>query len=118
GQGGYSHRRAPRSHGSEVRENGRQVRPARPGHPGALAQGLRDRSELILSEGADRTSLPRPVFRSIALIVAGHFYPMARIFDRTIDYWFATFLTAASIAGRTVGRTTAARPTGDAPDRG
>lgn len=38
----------------------------------------------------------------IALIVAVHFYPMARIFRRTIDYWFATFLTAVSIAGLVV----------------
>lgn len=38
----------------------------------------------------------------IALIVAVHFYPMARIFDRTIDYWFATFLTVVSAIGLVV----------------
>jgi hypothetical protein len=35
----------------------------------------------------------------VALIVALHFYPMGPIFRRRIDYWFATFLTLASIAG-------------------
>jgi hypothetical protein len=35
----------------------------------------------------------------IALIVAVHFYPMAWIFRRTIDYWFATFLTVVAVVG-------------------
>lgn len=46
-------------------------------------------------------SIGRPdlVLPAIALVVGLHFYPMARIFARSIDTWLATALSAVGLAG-------------------
>ncbi|KUL26905.1 hypothetical protein [Actinoplanes awajinensis] len=36
---------------------------------------------------------------AIALIVGLHFYPMARVFQRTIDLYLATWTTVVGLAG-------------------
>jgi hypothetical protein len=48
---------------------------------------------------------------AVALIVGLHFAPMARIFDRTIDYYVSAWLSAVAIVGIiAVGRSWAAVP--------
>ena len=49
---------------------------------------------VLSSFGLDDFVLP-----VIALIVGLHFYPMARIFNRSIDVWLATWTTLVAIAG-------------------
>lgn len=39
------------------------------------------------------------ILPAIALIVGLHFYPMARIFDRTIDYYLATWTCLVALVG-------------------
>ena len=39
------------------------------------------------------------IIPAIALVVGLHFYPMAKIFNRKIDYWLATWSTVVAIAG-------------------
>jgi hypothetical protein len=42
---------------------------------------------------------PDLIIPSIALVVGLHFYPMAWIFKRKIDYWLATWATGIAICG-------------------
>jgi hypothetical protein len=42
---------------------------------------------------------PDLIIPAIALVVGVHFYPMARIFRRKIDYWLATWSTLVAICG-------------------
>ncbi len=42
---------------------------------------------------------PDLIIPVIALIVGVHFYPMAKIFKRKIDYWLATWATIIAICG-------------------
>jgi hypothetical protein len=42
---------------------------------------------------------PDLIIPAIALVVALHFYPMAKIFKRKIDYWLATWATLIAICG-------------------
>ncbi|TNM67099.1 hypothetical protein FHN55_11260 [Streptomyces sp. NP160] len=46
-----------------------------------------------------RIGRPDLVLPAIALVVGLHFYPMARIFQRSIDTWLATALSAVGLAG-------------------
>lgn len=46
-----------------------------------------------------RTGRPDLVLPVVALVVGLHFYPMARIFQRRIDTWLATGLSAVGLAG-------------------
>jgi hypothetical protein len=39
------------------------------------------------------------IIPTIALVVALHFYPMAKIFKRKIDYWLATWATLIAVCG-------------------
>jgi hypothetical protein len=39
------------------------------------------------------------IIPAIALVVALHFYPMAKIFNRKIDYWLATWGTIIALCG-------------------
>ena len=42
---------------------------------------------------------PDLIIPAIALIVGLHFYPMAKIFKRKIDYWLATWATLIAVCG-------------------
>jgi hypothetical protein len=42
---------------------------------------------------------PDLIIPVIALVVALHFYPMAKIFKRKIDYWLATWATLIAVCG-------------------
>jgi hypothetical protein len=42
---------------------------------------------------------PDLIIPVIALVVALHFYPMAKIFKRKIDYWLATWATLIALCG-------------------
>jgi hypothetical protein len=42
---------------------------------------------------------PDLIIPAIALVVALHFYPMAKIFNRKIDYWLATWATLIALCG-------------------
>jgi hypothetical protein len=48
---------------------------------------------------ANNIGHPDLVIPSIALVVGLHFYPMAWIFKRKIDYWLATWATGIAICG-------------------
>jgi cytochrome bd-type quinol oxidase subunit 2 len=39
------------------------------------------------------------IIPAIALVVGLHFYPMAKIFNRKIDYWLATWSTVVALCG-------------------
>jgi len=56
---------------------------------------------VIVAAANALTAVGRPdlVLPVIALVVGLHFYPMARIFERRIDTWLATALTAVGLAG-------------------
>jgi hypothetical protein len=42
---------------------------------------------------------PDLIIPAIALVVGVHFYPMAKIFKRKIDYWLATWSTLIAVCG-------------------
>lgn len=42
---------------------------------------------------------PDLIIPAIALVVGVHFYPMAKIFNRKIDYWLATWATLIALCG-------------------
>lgn len=42
---------------------------------------------------------PTYIFPAIALVVALHFFPMAKLFRRRIDYYIAVWTTAIAVAG-------------------
>jgi MFS family permease len=42
---------------------------------------------------------PDLIIPAIALVVGLHFYPMAKIFKRKIDYWLATWATLIAVCG-------------------
>ncbi|SDQ01271.1 hypothetical protein SAMN05428975_5684 [Mucilaginibacter sp. OK268] len=51
-------------------------------------------SVILLVLGYQQFTLP-----AIALIVGLHFYPMAKVFNRTIDYYLATWTCLAALTG-------------------
>jgi hypothetical protein len=51
-------------------------------------------SGILFATGLDAYLAP-----AIALIVGAHFIPLARVFERTIDYWVAAWVIAVALAG-------------------
>lgn len=72
---------------------------------GAEGAAIAIAANVLAALGLDDYTVP-----VIALIVGPHFYPMARIFDRTVDYWIATWVTVTAL----MGIVALARSTGDA----
>jgi hypothetical protein len=61
---------------------------------GAEGLGIAIAVNLVIYFGHPELSIP-----VIALVVGLHFYPMAKIFKRTIDYYLATWSTIIAICG-------------------
>jgi len=51
-------------------------------------------ARILTATGRDDYMVP-----AVALVVGLHFYPMAPIFGRTVDYWIATWVVVVAVSG-------------------
>ena len=77
-------------------ERGRRI-----GRAYGLTFGLEGLAIFLVAATLSRTGNVDYQVPAIALVVGLHFYPMARIFDRTLDLWIASWVTAVAALGIT-----------------
>jgi hypothetical protein len=64
-----------------------------------LTFGLEGLAIFVVAATLSRTGNVDYQVPAIALVVGLHFYPMARIFDRTVDLWIASWVVAVAALG-------------------
>lgn len=75
-------------------ERGRRI-----GRAYGLTFGLEGLAIFVVAATLSRTGNVDFQVPAIALVVGLHFYPMARIFDRTVDLWIASWVVAVAALG-------------------